>query len=146
MEQWHRQRNLLTNCKVAGLIHTEKCHFPQEDSITLIPKRTMLSPYPRKSLHQSCHFSTALTPYSITSLLYWHPPLCFSIQHLRPDTSEWNSANQCSPWNVLSSLARKCQISHFMPLSALSRGNTSQNKTQMWWQERNLGRRPNFNY
>lgn len=29
----------------------------------------MLSPYPGKSLHQSCHFSTALIPYSIACLL-----------------------------------------------------------------------------
>lgn len=66
---WHRRQNLLTHCKAAGLIHVVQLHFPQEDCITFIPKRTMLSPYPGKSLHQSCHFSTALIPYSITCLL-----------------------------------------------------------------------------
>lgn len=69
MEQWHRQQNLLTHCKGAGLIHMVKLYFSQEDYITLIPKRTMLSLYPGKSLHQSCHFCTAFILYSISSLL-----------------------------------------------------------------------------
>lgn len=149
MEWWHRQQTLLTPCKVSGLIHMAKLGFPQEDYITLIPNRATLSLCPGKSLYQSCHFSTVLRPYSISSLF------CVDIP---PGVFPHSGSGQVPVSGALpASAAPEVFLfpglenvkSHILCLSLLLAEETpkqkSQNKTQKWWQERNLGRRPNIN-
>lgn len=89
MERWHRQQNLLTHCKAADLIHVVKSHFPQEDYITLIPKRTMLSILGRAFTRAAF---TALIPYSISFLF------CIDIL---PVVTPCSSSNQAPASGVL---------------------------------------------